>query len=175
MRVILPKLLLLLAVPLLAAMGDPKPPPGPVQLPRTDGPAAAAPAPQPAPDPDGPSLEVLAAADTEPAAFRAIARPLVVFAETADDPAFVAQLAMLEDRPAGLVERDVVVITDADPAGRSPWRVWLRPEGFSLVLIDKDGQVKQRKPVIWDTREISRAIDKFPSRRTETGRAGFAQ
>ena len=56
-----------------------------------------------------------------------------------------------------------------------PWRVWLRPEGFSLVLIDKDGQVKQRKPVIWDTREISRAIDKFPSRRTETGRAGFAQ
>lgn len=174
MRAILPKLSILLSVPLLAAMGDPKPPPGPVQLPRVDAPAAPAPA-APAPEPGGPALEVLAAVDTEPAAFRTIARPLVVFADSADDPAFVAQLAMLEDRPAGLVERDVVVITDVDPAARSPWRVWLRPEGFSLVLIDKDGQVKQRKPVIWDTREISRAIDKFPSRRTETGRAGFAQ
>ena len=119
MRAILPKLSILLSVPLLAAMGDPKPPPGPVQLPRVDAPAAPAPA-APVPEPGGPALEVLAAVDTEPAAFRTIARPLVVFADSADDPAFVAQLAMLEDRPAGLVERDVVVITDVDPAARSP-------------------------------------------------------
>ena len=163
----------LLAVPLLAAMGDPTPPPGPVQLPRVETPAAPV---TPAPEPAAlPALPVQTAAEIGRAFLLETARPLVVFADSPADPSFRAQLAMLEDRPAGLIERDVVVITDSDPAARSEWRTWLRPEGFSLVLIDKDGQVKQRKPIIWDTREIARAIDKFPSRRAEIGRAGFAQ
>ena len=32
---------------------------------------------------------------------------------------------------------------------------------------DKDGKIALRKPLPWDTREISRTIDKFPSRRDE--------
>ena len=39
--------------------------------------------------------------------------------------------------------------------------------------LDKDGQVKQRRPLPWDVREISRAIDKLPLRRQEIGRAGL--
>lgn len=38
------------------------------------------------------------------------------------------------------------------------------------MIIDKDGQVKARKPLPWDAREITRAIDKFPLRRQEIGR-----
>ncbi|MRX50065.1 DUF4174 domain-containing protein [Paracoccus sp. S-4012] len=158
---------LLLAVPLIAAMGESAPPPGPVQLPRVDTPVVEAPAPQPA----APELPLKQAADVAPRELVGVSRPLVIFADTEADPSFAGQIAMLERSPGVLIERDVVVIVDADPAARSEWRQWLRPEGFSLVLIDKDGQVKQRKPSIWDTREITRSIDKFPSRRVEIGRA----
>jgi hypothetical protein len=63
--------------------------------------------------------------------------------------------------------RDVVIITDTDPAARSAVRTQLRPRGFMLAVIDKDGQVKQRKPLPWSVREISRAIDKMPTRQQE--------
>ncbi|MDP5308005.1 DUF4174 domain-containing protein [Paracoccus sp. 2205BS29-5] len=114
------------------------------------------------------------AAAVAPGDFLWTARPVVVFADTPDDPAFREQMQALRSRPGMLAERDVVVITDADPAAASPWRRQLHPRGFSLVVIDKDGQVKQRKPAPWDVREISRAIDKFPLRRQEIGRAGLA-
>ena len=71
-----------------------------------------------------------------------------------------------------LTRRDVVVVADSDPADATVWRQRLKPNGFSLLVIDKDGQVKQRKPSPWDVREIVRAIDKFPLRRQEIGRMG---
>lgn len=117
------------------------------------------------------ALEVVDAAGVEPGAYLWQARPVVVFADSADDPAFRTQMRIIEAEPAGLVARDVVVITDTDPAANSSWRRSLRPEGFSLVVLDKDGQVKQRKPAPWSVREISRAIDKTPLRRQEIGRA----
>jgi hypothetical protein len=43
----------------------------------------------------------------------------------------------------------------------------LRPRGFSLVLMDKDGEVKRRNPAPWGVREITHAIDRFPLRRQE--------
>ena len=94
-------------------------------------------------------------------------RPVVVFADDAADPAFVEQMRFLADRWPELAERDVVVITDTDPATPSDARTRLRPRGFMLVLIDKDGTVAQRKPFPWDVREISRAIDKTTTRREE--------
>ena len=129
------------------------------------------PAPNDAATPSG--LHILEAANTTPEEFLWQARPVVVFADTAADPAFVEQLAALRRDPLPLLLRDVVVITDTDLAAASPWRRQLRPEGFSLVLMDKDGQVKQRKPVPWSVREITRAIDKFPLRRREIGRAAL--
>ena len=98
-----------------------------------------------------------------------VARPLVVFADTADDPRFRQQLALLEERLPELEERDVVILTDTDPAARGPLRQALRPRGFGVVLIDKDGVVAQRHPSPVTARELINLIDRMPSRRQETG------
>lgn len=172
----LKRLIFLAMVPLVAAMG-PKPEgeaDGHRPYVRGEVPAARSESDAPArSDRSAAELTVLPAAEAEPAEFLWQARPVVIFANTAADPAFVEQLAALRRDPAPLILRDVVVITDTDPAAASIWRRQLRPEGFSLVLMDKDGQVKQRKPVPWSVREITRAIDKFPLRLQEIGRAGL--
>jgi len=91
-------------------------------------------------------------------------RPLVVFADTLANPHFKRQMELLAQSPEELVERDVVILTDTDPKTLSPLRAQLRPRGFALVLLGKDGKVKLRKPRPWTVREISRAIDNFPLR-----------
>lgn len=96
-----------------------------------------------------------------------VKRPLVVFADSPDDPNFVRQMQLLDRNTSDLADRDVLVITDTDPAAKSAIRQKLRPRGFSLVLMDKDGQAKLRKPLPWDMREITHAIDKFPLVRQE--------
>jgi hypothetical protein len=106
-----------------------------------------------------------AAVDLE--AFRWIARPVVIFADTQADPAFTRQLDLLQSRIDDLVERDVVIVIDTDPAARTPLREKLRPRGFMLALIGKDGGVKLRKPFPWDVRELTRSIDKMPMRKQE--------
>lgn len=99
-----------------------------------------------------------------------VARPLVVFADTPDDPKFVQQMAWLEADPDPLAERLVVVLTDSDPAANGPLRQRLRPtRGFGAVLIDIDGRVAHRRPLPATVREISNMIDRMPSRREETG------
>lgn len=94
-------------------------------------------------------------------------RPVVVFADSPEDPAFLRQMQFLARDTGDLAERDVILVTDTDPAAKSEWRQKLRPRGFSLVLMDKDLQPIIRKPLPWDLREITRAIDKFPLRRQE--------
>lgn len=114
-----------------------------------------------------PELREYDAAEVAPGDFLWIARPVVVFADRPDDPSFRRQMQSLRDQPEALAERDVVVITDTDPAAASAWRRQLHPRGFSLVIMDKDGQVKQRRPEPWGVREITRTIDRFPQRRQE--------
>ncbi|PKP70595.1 MAG: methylmalonyl-CoA epimerase [Alphaproteobacteria bacterium HGW-Alphaproteobacteria-4] len=114
-----------------------------------------------------PDFVPLDAAEATVAELLWLKRPIVVFADSPADPAFATQMRMLAENPAALEERDVVVITDTDPAARSEWRLKLRPRGFSLVLLDKDLEPELRKPLPWDVREITRAIDKFPLRRQE--------
>ncbi|WP_299687662.1 DUF4174 domain-containing protein [uncultured Tateyamaria sp.] len=94
-------------------------------------------------------------------------RPIVVFADSPNDPNFGLQMEYLEERAQALAERDVIVLTDTDPAAEGPLREALRPRGFMLVLIGKDGGVKLRKPFPWDVRELSRTIDKMPVRQRE--------
>lgn len=96
-----------------------------------------------------------------------VARPLIIFAESANDPLIQRQLALLADRSEDLAERDVLIILDTDSSERSALRDRLRPRGFMLVLIDKDGRVALRKPSPWDVRELSRSIDKTPLRQQE--------
>ena len=99
--------------------------------------------------------------------FRWKKRPVLVFADSGDDPAYIEQIELLRERPEELLERDVIVLTDTDPEARAALRLKLRPRGFMLVLVGKDGGVKLRKPFPWDVREITRSIDKMPMRQRE--------
>ena len=99
--------------------------------------------------------------------FRWKKRPVVVFADSTDDPAFIEQMALISAERDELAKRDVIVLTDTDPAARSALRLKMRPRGFMLVLVGKDGGIKLRKPFPWSVREISRSIDKMPMRQRE--------
>ncbi|SHG43167.1 DUF4174 domain-containing protein [Cognatishimia maritima] len=99
--------------------------------------------------------------------FQWINRLVVVFSDSPADPRFVQQMEMLEARPDELAERDVIVLSDSNPAAESALRTKYRPRGFMMVLVGKDGTVYLRKPLPWDVREISRSIDKLPTRQQE--------
>lgn len=118
-------------------------------------------------EPATPELPPIPAAEVVLSDFLWLKRPIVVFADSANDPAFQTQLRYLAEDPGELIKRDVVILTDTDPANPSDARQRLRPRGFSMVLLDKDGAVKQRKPLPWSVREIVHAIDKFPLRQQE--------
>ncbi|KIC35380.1 MULTISPECIES: DUF4174 domain-containing protein [unclassified Leisingera] len=105
--------------------------------------------------------------DVELEEFQWTHRPVVVFADSPEDPRFHEQMERLMEGIEALKTRDVVVLTDTDPAAKSALRKKLRPRGFMLVLVGKDGGVKLRKPHPWTVRELSRTIDKFPERLRE--------
>lgn len=96
-----------------------------------------------------------------------VLRPLAIFADTPNDPRFRQQLDLLMAGIDQLVERDVIVITDTDPAAMSELRTRLRPRGYMMALVGKDGRVALRKPEPYDVRELSRSIDKMPLRQQE--------
>lgn len=95
-------------------------------------------------------------------------RPVIVFADSPNDPAFVRQMELLKRYYAELDARDVILITDTDPTTASSLRQKLRPRGFSLVLMDKDWKPMIRKPLPWDGREIVNSIEKMPIARSES-------
>ncbi|MEM8730867.1 MAG: DUF4174 domain-containing protein [Pseudomonadota bacterium] len=110
---------------------------------------------------------VTTAGDIELDSFRWQARPIVVFADTPADPRFQQQLSMLEAEIDRLAERDVVILTDTDPDAQGPIRTSLRPRGFQVAVVAKDGTVVLRKPFPYSVREITRTIDKTPLREQE--------
>lgn len=156
-----------LAAMAVAGLGAGTPPPSlPSPIPRIEAPAPAA-----VVRPGSPTLAVRDAADVAPEDLTFTARAVVVFADTPEDPAFQSQIDLIDRDPASLAAREVVVVLDTDPAKASPWRRKLRPVGFSLVILDKQGTVIDRKPFPWNSREIGRAIDKTPESRAENARA----
>jgi hypothetical protein len=112
-------------------------------------------------------LSILDAAEIDPDDFIWEWRILAVMADTPNDPAFLRQMRSIESRADDLYERDVVVVTDTSRTSGSPLRQRLRPRGFMLAIIDKDGEIKQRRPAPRDVRELSAVIDRFPLRRQE--------
>lgn len=112
--------------------------------------------------------EIIRPADTSDLSeFLWVNRPVVVFADSPADPRFQEQMDLLAQGLDMLEERDVVVLTDTDPDAQSPLRTKLRPRGFMLVLVAKDGSVALRKPLPWSVRELTRSIDKMPLRERE--------
>ncbi|MTJ03315.1 MAG: DUF4174 domain-containing protein [Sediminimonas qiaohouensis] len=116
---------------------------------------------------EAPELPLMDAAEVTLSQFKWENRLIVVFADSPLDPRFKEQMSYLRGDVPALLIRDVVVVTDTSPEAESPLRQELHPRDFALVLIGKDGQVKLRKPVPWDMREISRSIDKWPIRQQE--------
>ena len=112
-------------------------------------------------------MPILEAGNHELSEFLWLKRPIVVFADSPADPRYVEQINLLTERLDVLEDRDVVILTDTDPAARTPIRTELRPRGFMFVLIAKDGTKVLRKPFPWDVREITRSIDKLPLRQQE--------
>lgn len=96
-----------------------------------------------------------------------IARPLVIFADTPEDPRFQQQMDLLIADADRLAERDVIIITDTNRSEMSDLRTTLRPRGYMMALVAKDGRVALRKPGPYSVREISRSIDKMPLRQQE--------
>lgn len=107
------------------------------------------------------------AAEVDLEDFRWTHRPVLVFADSENDPRYAQQMEYLATRADELAQRDVVVLFDHDPATGSDARARMRPRGFMLVLMSKDGEVYLRKPFPWDVREIMRSIDKMPLRQQE--------
>lgn len=118
-------------------------------------------------EPSEGSQIILPGEDSDLTEFKWIKRPLIVFADSPNDPRYIQQMDFITRRLEYLEERDVVVVTDTSPDLRSPIRQQMRPRGFQVVLVDKDGEVFQRKPLPISVREISRLIDKLPMRQQE--------
>ena len=85
---------------------------------------------------------------------------IVVMADSTQDPLYQRQLALLKRERETLDVRDIVILSDSNPQNPSDLRKRLRPNGFTMVLIGKDGKVKLRKARPWEVREITRIIDK---------------
>ena len=96
-----------------------------------------------------------------------VVRPLVVFADTPNDPRFQQQMDLILAEVDRLAERDVMIIVDTDDETMSDVRTTLRPRGYMMALVGKDGRVALRKPEPWSVRELSRSIDKMPLRQQE--------
>lgn len=120
-----------------------------------------------APETEPEGLRILDAAEADLDGFLWQARILAVMADSPNDPAFVQQMRYIAAGEDRLIDRDVVVITDTAPRGGSALRQRLRPRGFMLAIIEKDGAIAQRRPAPRDMREIAAIIDRFPLRRQE--------
>ncbi|MEO0358098.1 MAG: DUF4174 domain-containing protein [Pseudomonadota bacterium] len=99
--------------------------------------------------------------------FKWRARALIVFAESEFDPSFIQQMEWLTTETDALIDRDILWVFDTNAETPSDLRRQFRPHGFTLILIGKDGEIKLRKALPFDMREISRSIDKMPLRQLE--------
>lgn len=116
---------------------------------------------------EAPVFAPVPAADVVEADLLFLRCPVIVFADSPTDPAFLRQMQLLARYSDELAVRDVILIIDTDPANPSALHKKLRPRGFSLVLMDKGWKPSIRKPLPWEGREIVNSIDKMPIARTQ--------
>lgn len=107
------------------------------------------------------------AVDVDLSDFKWEARPLIVFADSPDNAAFQKQMELIQAEMANVEERDILLVIDTDPAAQSDLRRALRPKGFAIILVGKDGGVKMRETSPTDIMEFSAVIDRMPMRRLE--------
>lgn len=165
-------------VPDAAGTSEVAPAAGPVAEPAADDPAASLAEAAGEVDPvarwQAAPETVLDGAGVDLEAFEYVARPFVIFADSPRQPQLAEQLRLLEADRGALARQDVAVIVDSDPESGSALRRELRPRGFGVVLVDKDGRVTLRRPAPLTVREITRAIDRSPIRQEELRSGGAA-
>ncbi|MEI4473294.1 DUF4174 domain-containing protein [Frigidibacter sp. MR17.24] len=97
--------------------------------------------------------------------YRWSARPLLIFAASPDDPRLRAALEALKGRDAALDDREIVVLTDTDPAARGGLREGLGVSGFRMMLVGLDGGVKMDETAPIPVDRLLETIDRMPMRR----------
>lgn len=123
-------------------------------------------------------------------ALRDARRPLVVFAQSAQDPRAIKQLESARRDPAGLAEREITLVVvykdGASFAGDRPLGARdvaaLRDrfsrnrkgaaDGFTALLVGKDGSVKRTAHAPLDADDLFAQIDQMPMRRREIRERG---
>lgn len=116
-------------------------------------------------------------------AFRSKARPVVVFAPKANDPAATDQIRRLRAERAALADREMPVFVVAQGSvrtlagGHAPAtlkadelrRTFAVGEGdFALVLVGKDGDEKFRTAEPVEAGRLIGLVDQMPMRKNET-------
>ncbi|MBT9385551.1 DUF4174 domain-containing protein [Pseudooceanicola sp. CBS1P-1] len=94
-------------------------------------------------------------------------RPVLIFAPSESDPAYREQRALLEAAQPALQERDIVVLSDTDPAAGGALRKRLDPQGFTVMLVGKDGGIKITERTPLSVERLVETIDRMPMRRRE--------
>lgn len=89
-------------------------------------------------------------------------RPILIFADNIKDIKFQTQMKILSDNRTGINERDIIVLSN-----KASLRKKYKPQGFTFILIGKDGGVKLRRNKPVSMRELSLFIDAMPMRQRE--------
>ena len=100
-------------------------------------------------------------------ALQGSSRPLVILSDSRDDPRVAKQIAALDHTRPALDNRNIKVLTEAEPGSRLRKSLGVAERGFAVVLVGKDGGVKKvwRDPV--DPKGIFTIIDAMPMRQQE--------
>ena len=94
-------------------------------------------------------------------------RPVFVLSDSRDDPRVAAQISALDHSRRALDDRNIKVVREARPGSALRKRLGVAERGFAVVLVGKDGSVKDvwHDPV--DPKRLFNLIDQMPMRRAE--------
>ena len=94
-------------------------------------------------------------------------RPVVVLSDSREDPLIAKQMQALDRMKPELTVRDIQVLQESRFDGPLHKKLGVDKTGFAVVLVGKDGTIKQvwHDPV--DPRKIFTIIDAMPMRKEE--------
>lgn len=89
-------------------------------------------------------------------------RPLLIFADSNQSPAYQKQIALLEKEAAALKDRDVVVLTCVGSFPKLAEKYRITNEKITVILIGKDGGEKWRTTNPFAVQDLLNRIDAMP-------------
>lgn len=94
-------------------------------------------------------------------------RPVLIFADRADDASLISAQQAIENAAEDVAARDIVVMIDAAPEAEGGLRERFKPEGFTMILVGKDGTEKLRDSGPISVTRLFETIDAMPMRQQE--------